>query len=389
MAVALLPVAHVCEPYAVAPAAPALAHRPVAVESAPLAEVQVTGLTGLRLVLLNVLPCVLTVPLGLALPITGSPTALPALVAALTASTSGATEVDSEPTVLLVESRPVLNEDTPVLRLEMPVEVEVLSEETPVLKLEMPVEVEVDSEDTPVDKLLTPVLNEDTPVLNEDTPVLNEDTPVLRLEMPVEVEVLSEDTPVDKLLTPVLRLLTLLVVVERPVLTEVDSEPTVLLVVDRPVLRLLILLVAVDRPVDVDVLREETVLLVVDRPVLRLEMPVEVEVDSEPIFVSSAVVTLYSWLPLMALVEVAETSPSATPWICRLPTATTPLVGAWFTVNVEPETTPLAVVQLVVAVTAAATEPLPSATELASETLVLRPRANPSTALTVALAPSA
>ena len=46
MAVALLPVAHVCEPYAVAPAAPALAHRPVAVESAPLAEVQVTGLTG-------------------------------------------------------------------------------------------------------------------------------------------------------------------------------------------------------------------------------------------------------------------------------------------------------------------------------------------------------
>ena len=286
MAVALLPVAHVCEPYAVAPAAPALAHRPVAVESAPLAEVQVTGLTGLRLVLLNVLPCVLTVPLGLALPITGSPTALPALVAALTASTSGATEVDSEVTVLLVESRPVL-----------------------------------------------------------------------RLEMPVEVEV--------------------------------DSEPTVLLVVDRPVLRLLTLLVVVERPVLTEVDSEVTVLLVVERPVLRLEMPVEVEVDSEPIFVSSAVVTLYSWLPLMALVEVAETSPSATPWICRLPTATTPLVGAWFTVNVEPETTPLAVVQLVVAVTAAATEPLPSATELASETLVLRPRANPSTALTVALAPSA
>ena len=157
--------------------------------------------------------------------------------------------------------------------------------------------------------------------------------------MPVEVEVDSEDTPVLNEDTPVL------------------NE-------DTPVLRLLILLVAVDRPVDVDVLR----LL---------------------ISVSSATATLYSWLPLMAFVEVAETSPSATPWICRLPIATTPLVGAWFTVNVEPETTPLAVVQLVVAVTAAATEPLPSATELASETLVLRPRANPSTALTVALAPSA
>ena len=283
------------------------------------------GLTVLRVVLLNVLPCVLTVPLGLALPITGSPTALPALVAALTASTSGATEVDSE--------------------------------------------------DTPVDKLLTPVLR----LL---TSVLNEDTPVLRLEIPVEGEVDSEDTPVDKLLTPVLRL-------EIPVEVEVDSEDTVLLVVDRPVLRLLTLLVVVERPVLTEVDSEVTVLLVVERPVLRLEMPVEVEVDSEPIFVSSAVVTLYSWLPLMAFVEVAETSPSATPWICRLPIATTPLVGAWFTVNVEPETTPLAVVQLVVAVTAAATEPLPSATELASETLVLRPRANPSTALTVALAPSA
>ena len=189
-------------------------------------------------------------------------------------------------------------------------------------------EVEVDSEDTPVDKLLTPVLRLLTSVLNEDTPVLRLLTPVLNEDTPV----LNEDTPV---------------------LNE-----------DTPVLRLLILLVAVDRPVDVDVLR----LL---------------------ISVSSATATLYSWLPLMAFVEVAETSPSATPWICRLPMATTPLVGAWFTVNVEPETTPLAVVQLVVAVTAAATEPLPSATELASETLVLRPRANPSTALTVALAPSA
>ena len=41
--------------------------------------------------------------------------------------------------------------------------------------------------------------------------------------------------------------------------------------------------------------------------------------------------------------------------------------------NVEPETTPLAVVQVVVAVTAEATESLPRATELASETLLPLP----------------
>jgi hypothetical protein len=287
-------------------------------------------------------------------------------------------DVLREETVLLVVDRPVL-------KLEMPVEVEVDSEPTVLLVVDRPVLSEptvllvvdrpVLSEDTPVDRLLTPVLRLLTPVLSEATVLLVVDRPVLRLEMPVEVEVDSEPT--------------VLLVVDRPVEVEVDREVTVLLVVDRPVLRLLILLVAVDRPVDVDVLREETVLLVVDRPVLRLEMPVEVDVLRLLISVSSATATLYSWLPLMAFVEVAETSPSATPWICRLPTATTPLVGAWFTVNVEPDTPPLAVVQLVVAVTAAATEPLPSATELASETLVLRPRAKPSTALTVALAPSA
>ena len=165
--------------------------------------------------------------------------------------------------------------------------------------------------------------------------------PVLRLEMPVEVEVDSEDTPVLRL----------------------------------------------EIPVEVEVLSEETVLLVVDRPVLRLVMPVEVDVLRLVISASSAVVTLYSWLPLMALVEVAETSPSATPWICRLPMATTPLVGAWFTVNVEPETTALAVVQVVVAVTAEATELLPSATELASETLLPLPMDTALFALALAPAP--
>ena len=89
----------------------------------------------------------------------------------------------------------------------------------------------------------------------------------------------------------------------------------------------------------------------------------------------------------MAFVEVAETSPSATPWICRLPMATTPLVGAWFTVNVEPETTPLAVVQVVVAVTAEATESLPRATELASETLLPLPMDTALFALALAPAP--
>ena len=89
----------------------------------------------------------------------------------------------------------------------------------------------------------------------------------------------------------------------------------------------------------------------------------------------------------MAFVEVAETSPSATPWICRLPMATTLLVGAWFTVNVEPETTALAVVQVVVAVTAEATEPLPSATELASETLLPLPMDTALFALALAPAP--
>ena len=55
--------------------------------------------------------------------------------------------------------------------------------------------------------------------------------------------------------------------------------------------------------------------------------------------------------------------------------------------NVEPETTPLAVVQLVVAVTAVALEPLPSATELASETMLPLPMDTALLALALAPAP--
>ena len=64
-------------------------------------------------------------------------------------------------------------------------------------------------------------------------------------------------------------------------------------------------------------------------------------------FVAPAVMlcaTLNSCEPLTASVDAAETSPSATPWIWRLPTATTPFVGAWLTAKVLPETTALAVV---------------------------------------------
>ena len=55
--------------------------------------------------------------------------------------------------------------------------------------------------------------------------------------------------------------------------------------------------------------------------------------------------------------------------------------------NVEPETTPLAVVQVVVAVTAEATESLPRATELASETLLPLPMDTALFALALAPAP--
>ena len=93
----------------------------------------------------------------------------------------------------------------------------------------------------------------------------------------------------------------------------------------------------------------------------------------------------------MALVEVALTSPSATPWIWRLPTPTTPLVGAWTTAKVFPVTTALAVVYPVVAVVAAAVEPAPSATELARVTLEPEPIAAPlvAAAETVAESPNA
>nr|WP_051374441.1 hypothetical protein [Paraburkholderia sprentiae] len=87
----------------------------------------------------------------------------------------------------LKELRPVLAE---VERLEIPVLAETLNEERPVLSDDTP----VDKELTPVDSELMLLVAVDRPVDKELTPVESDDTPVLRLEIPVEVLVESDPT---------------------------------------------------------------------------------------------------------------------------------------------------------------------------------------------------
>nr|WP_228910724.1 MULTISPECIES: hypothetical protein [unclassified Burkholderia] len=97
------------------------------------------------------------------------------------------TAVLSDATLLFVVDRPVD-------RLPIPVDAEVDSEltalvtpEMPVLSDEIPVDAEVDNDESPV-------LNDETPVLNELATVDSDDTPVLKLETAVDVDVLNEST---------------------------------------------------------------------------------------------------------------------------------------------------------------------------------------------------
>ena len=88
-----------------------------------------------------------------------------------------------------------------------------------------------------------------------------------------------------------------------PVEVEVESEPIELL--------------ADDNPVDVDDESDVTELLVELRPVDNELIPVEVEVDRLVMLDVVVLATAKSWLPLIASVLVALTRPAATFWIRR------------------------------------------------------------------------
>jgi hypothetical protein len=189
----LVSVAWAFEPIAVAPSLVAWAHKPEPVASTPLTLPQVAATT--LPIALPLVPRVCTVPLLLAPPIVVPPSVPPVAIAFLDASTSDVSVVDKDvvPFVILLKPlesdvtwlKPVDNDEIPVDREEMPLEVDDDKEVT------LPLVV-----DSPVDKELT-------------------------------FDVLL-DKPVDKELM-------LLAFVDKPDEVEVDSELTLLLVALRPV----------------------------------------------------------------------------------------------------------------------------------------------------------
>lgn len=188
----------------------------------------------------------------------------------------------------------------------------------------MPVLVEVESDDTPVLRL-------DTPVESESTALVTVDRLALMLDIPVETEVDSD---------------------EIPVLADVDNEPIALVTPEIPVLsddtavevdvdRDATLLVTVDKPVEVDVLSDEMPVLSEPMPLVTVDSPVLVEVESDEMpvdrdetavlvdvdSVSIAVLVAYSCEPLIASVLSPVIRPAATLVIWRsapfAPTLTT------------------------------------------------------------------
>ena len=184
----MVSVAWAFEPIAVAPSLVACAHKPEPVASTPLTLPQVAATT--LLMALPLVPRVCTVPLLLAPPLVVPPSVPPFAVAFFDASTSEVSEVDKEVVPLVMLLRP-LESDVTWLR---PVD----NDEMPVEREEIPLDVDDDRE-------LTLPLVVDSPVDSELT-----------------FEVLP-DKPVDKELM-------LLALVDKPLEVEADSEFTLLLV---------------------------------------------------------------------------------------------------------------------------------------------------------------